>query len=207
MSEIAKRITAVVDEGLSSLLKKEGFRKRGINYYRSDGDAMQVVTVQSSQGNFGDSGRFRVNFGVHFSAVARVLDGSDPMPEFPTEPYCILRAMWSFPDRWWTVDPTTDVTTIADKLRAYWREVVWPWLETNKSLPEAAATLESQLVGQMPAAAARLVLGERNEAARLVRACIAGLESSLETAHPANLEIQTVQLQKVREWAADHQLL
>jgi len=100
MSEIAKRITAVVDEGLSSLLKKEGFRKRGINYYRTDGDAMQVVTVQSSQGNFGDSGRFRVNFGVHFPAVAKVLDGSDPMPEFPREPYCILRATWSFPDRW-----------------------------------------------------------------------------------------------------------
>jgi hypothetical protein len=208
MSEIAKRITAVVDEGLSSLLKKEGFRKRGINYYRTDGDAMQVVTVQSSQGNFGDSGRFRVNFGVHFPAVAKVLDGSDPMPEVPKEPYCILRATWSFPDRWWTVDPTTDVTMIADKLRAYWQEVVWPWLETNKFLPKAAATLESQLVGQMAAAAARLVLGERNEAARLVRACIAGLESSLETAHPAYyLEIQTAQLQKVREWAADHQLL
>jgi hypothetical protein len=96
---------------------------------------------------------------------------------------------------------------IADKLRAYWQEVVWPWLESNKSLPEAAATLESQLVGQMAAAAARLVLGERNEAARLVRECIAGLQSSLETAHPANLGMQTAQLQKVRERAADHQLL
>jgi hypothetical protein len=207
MSEIAKRITAVVDEGLSSLLKKESFRKRGVNYYRLDGDAMQVVTVQSSQSNFGDSGRFRVNFGVHFPAVAKVLDGSDTMPEFPREMYCTLRAAWSLPDRWWTVDPTTDVTMIADKLRAYWQEVVWPWLETNKSLPEAAATLESQLVGQTAAAAARLVLGERNEATRLVRACISGLERSLESARPANLEIQTAQLQKVREWAADHQLL
>jgi hypothetical protein len=207
MSEIAKKITAVVDEGLSSLLKKEGFRKRSISYYRTDGDVIQVVTVQSSQWHFGDSGRFRVNFGVHFPAVAKVLDGSDPMPEFPREPYCLLRAAWSFPDRWWTVDPTTDVTLIADKLRAYWQEVVWPWLKTNKSLPEAAATLESQLVGQMAAAAARVVLGERNQAARLVRAWIAGLESSLEAAHPANLEIQTAQLQKAREWAADHQLL
>ena len=207
MSEMAKRITAVVDQGLSALLKKEGFRKRGINYYRTDRDAMQVVTVQSSQWNYGHSGRFRVNFGVHFPAVAKVLDGVDPMPEFPSEPYCVLRAAWSFPDRWWTVDTTTDVTMIADELRAYWRDVVWPWLETNKSLPEAAATLESQLVGKMAAAAARLVLGERNEAVRLVRACIASLESSLETAHPANVEIQAAQVQKVREWAACHQLL
>jgi hypothetical protein len=140
MSEIAKRITAVVDEGLSSLLKKEGFRKRGTSDYRTDGNAMQVVTVQSSQGNFGDSGRLRVNFGVHFPAVAKVLDGSDPMPKFPKEPYCILRAVWSLPDRWWTLDPTTDVTMIADKLRAYWQEVVWVWLETNKSLPSSCNT-------------------------------------------------------------------
>lgn len=207
MSEIAKRITAVVDQSLSPLLKKDGFRKRGVNYYRTDGDAMLVVTVQSSQGNYGDSGRFRMNFGVHFPAVAKVLDGADPMPEFPREEYCVLRAAWSVPERWWTVDTTTDVTMIADELRAYWRDVVRPWLETNRSLPEAAATLESQLVGKMAAAAARLVLGERNEAVRLVRACIASLESSLEAAHPANVEIQTAQLQKVREWAADHQLL
>jgi hypothetical protein len=206
MSEIAKRIAAVVDQGLSSLLKKEGFRKRGINYYRTDGDAVQVVTVQSSQWDHGDSGRFRVNFGVHFPAVAKVLDVA-PMPESPREPYCVLRAAWSLPDRWWTVDMTTDVTMIAEELRAYWRAVVWPWLETNKSLPEAAATLESQLVGKMAAAAARLVLGERDEALRLVRACIASLESSLETAHPANVEIQTAQLQRVQEWAAGHQLL
>ena len=207
MSETAKRITAVVDQGLSSLLKKEGFRKRGINYYRTDGDAIQVVTVQSSQWNHGDSGRFRVTFGVHFPAVAKVLDGADPMPDFPREPYCVLRAAWSCPEHWWTVDTTTDVTMIADELGAYWRDVIWPWLETNKSLPEAAATLESQLVGKMAAAAARLVLGERNEAVRLVRACIASLESSLETSHPANVEIQTAQLQKVRDWAAGRQLL
>ena len=132
MSEIAKRITTVVDQGLSSLLKKEGFQKRDISYYRTDGDATQVVSIQSSQGNFANSGRFRVNFGFHFPAVAKVLDGSNPMPEFPREPYCILRAAWSVPDRWWTVDPTTDISMIADKLRAYWQEVVWPWLETNK---------------------------------------------------------------------------
>jgi hypothetical protein len=119
---------------VSSLLKKEGFRKRGTRYYRTDGDSIQVVTLPSSQWNFGGSGRFRVNFGVHFPAVAKVLDGADPMPEFPREPYCILRAAWSFPDRWWEVDPTTDVTRIADELRTYWQEVVWPWLETVQPL-------------------------------------------------------------------------
>ena len=116
MSEIGKRITAITNEGLSPRLKDYGFRKRGVNYCRTDGDSIQVVTVQSSQWNNADSGRFRVNFGVHYPNVARLLYESDRMPKFPTESYCILRAIWSVPDRWWTVDSTTITADLAVNL-------------------------------------------------------------------------------------------
>ena len=105
MSEIGKRIAAIVDEGLTPHLKARGFHQRGVNFFRTDGNALQVVTVQSSQHNYGDSGKFRVNFGVHFPEVAKVMLGSDNMPKVPSEPYCLLRAIGSFPDRWWIVNP------------------------------------------------------------------------------------------------------
>lgn len=99
MSEIGKRIAAIVDAGLAPHLRAQGFRKRGVNFYRTDGAAIQVVTVQSSQANYGDSGKFRVNFGVHFPEVAKVLHGSDSMPKLRSEPYCLLRAIGTFPER------------------------------------------------------------------------------------------------------------
>jgi hypothetical protein len=209
MSEIGKRIAAIVDAGLTPRLKEQGFRRHGINFYRSEGDGMQVVTVQSSQRNYGSCGRFRVNFGVHFPEVAKVLHGSDKMPKVPSECYCLLRAIWSFPDRWWTVDSTTVAANLVTNLSAYWSETVWPWLEANKRLPQAAETLSGQSMGRIAAAAARLVLGERGEGVRLVRLCIADFESALhaQSADPRNVELIAMQLKSLRDWAASHHLL
>jgi hypothetical protein len=208
MSEIGKKIRAIVEAGLAPRLKERGFRRRGINFHRTDGDAIQVVTVQSSQHNYGDSGKFRVNFGVHFPEVAKVLQGSDGMPRVPSESYCLLRAIWSFPDRWWAVDPTTDTTSVVLTLGTYWSETIWPWLEANKRLPEAVKTLETQPMNLMTAAAARLILGEIDEAVRLVKACIASLENAIQAqSYPGNVALLTAQLKNVRNFAAKHDLL
>ncbi|HSY92397.1 MAG TPA: DUF4304 domain-containing protein [Candidatus Binatus sp.] len=209
MSEIGKKIRAIVDAGLAPRLKEQGFHRRGINFHRTDGDAIQVVTVQSSQHNFGDSGRFRVNFGVHFPEVARVLQGSDGMPKVPSEQFCLLRALWSFPDRWWAVDSATIASNVVLNLNTYWSEIIWPWLEVNKQLPEAAKTLESQPMSRVTAAAVRLTLGQRDEATRLVGTCIASLENAIQaqSAYPDNVELLTAQLKNVRDWAANHHLL
>ncbi len=209
MSEIGKQIGAIVDAALAPRLKEQGFRRRGINFHRTDGDAIQVVTVQSSQHNYGDSGRVRVNFGVHFPEVARVLLGSDGMPKVPSECYCLLRAIWSFPDRWWAVDSATNTTNVVLTLGTYWSETIWPWLEANKRLPEAVKTLESQPMSLITAAAARLVLGESDEAVRLVKACISSLENAIQaqSAYPGNVAILTAQLKNVRNFAAKHDLL
>jgi hypothetical protein len=207
LNATTKRIASVVELGLSPPLQVEGFHKRGLHFHRSDDSVLQVVTVQSSQWNVAGSGRFRINLGIHFPAVALVLHGVDPMPKIPKEQYCILRGAFSVPDLWWTVDPNTDVRAVADKLSAYWRDNASPWMEKNKSLAEAARTLERQLPGLWAAAAARLVLGERDEAVRLVKACIVNLESSREANHPANAGLTTKRLREIREWASMHQLV
>lgn len=209
MSEIGKRILAIVNAGLTPCLKGQGFRKHGVNYYRIEGNGAQVLTVQSSQWNRGDSGRFRVNFGVHFPEVAKILHGSDRMPKIPSEAYCLLRAIWSIPDRWWTVEPATIAANLVLNLGEYWQATIWPWLKANERLPEAAKTLEKQPVSRMAAAAARLTLGEHDEAVRLVKLGIADFESALQSqsTHPANVELIAGHLKTLREWAAAYHLL
>lgn len=207
MSEIGKKISAVVDLGLAPRLKEQGFRRNGINYHHSDGDGIQVVTIQSSQRNYGESGKFRVNFGVHFPEVAKVLHGSDTMPKSPSESNCVLRAIGAFPDRWWKLDPSADMESLSSSLSRYWIETIWPWLESNKRLPEAARTLER--TNPPAAAAAHLVLGQPDEAVRLVRLWIANLEAAIQaqSGYPANAELTVKQLQNFRGWAARHHLL
>ena len=207
MSEIGKKISEVVDFGLAPRLREQGFRRNGINYHRYDGDGIQVVTIQSSQRNYGASGKFRVNFGVHFPEVAKVLHGSDTTPEALNESNCILRAIGAFPDRWWKLAPSTNTASLSSSLSKYWIETVWPWLESNKKLPEAARTLEC--TNPPAAAAAHLVLGQPDQAVRLVKLWIANLEAAIraQSDHPANAELTAQQLANFREWAARQDLL
>lgn len=207
MSEISKKISAVVDLGFSPLLKKEGFRKNGCHFHKSEHNVIQAVTIQSNRWNTAESGSFRVNFGIHFPEVAIALRGIDRMPKIPKEHLCILRG-FSVRSPWWAVGGTSNVNAVAEDLGAYWRDIVWPWLTKNKSLAEAATTLERQedLAGPWAAAAARLVLGERDEAARLVRVCIANVESSRVPGATGKAKFAAEHLQKIREWAAAHEL-
>lgn len=207
MSEISARILEVVKAGLVPHLKKQGFRGSRVNYYRKDRDCIQVVTIQSSQLNHGDCGKFRINFGVHFSGVAKLLHGSDTMPKIPSETFCVFRPIFLFPDRWWNVDPATDTSNAASNLGTYWTETVWPWLQANKTLPDAATTFAHQ--SPVAAAAARFILGERDEAVRLVNQCIVDFETAIkqQAAYPASVEALTKQLSSVREWAAKFRLL
>jgi len=91
-------------------------------------------------------------------------------------------------------------------LGVYWSDVVWPWLEANKHLPHASKNLEGHNL--VAAAAARLVLGERDEAVRLVKNCVASFEGAIrsQSAIPENVELLTAQLKSVRDWAATHNL-
>jgi len=207
VNDTSKRIASVVELSLSPFFKAERFQKRGPHFYKFGDNFIQVVTVQSSLGNTAASGRFRVNFGIHFPAVAEVLLAADPMPQIPKEHYCILRAiLLGVHLPWWTVTPTTDVRTIAHALSGHWQDDAWPWMEKNKSLSEAAQTLEHD-GDSWSAAAARLVLGEREEAVRLVKAFIVCLESSPEANSPANKKLTLSRLQKIQGWASQHQLM
>ena len=131
------------------------------------------------------------------------------MPKIPKEHYCILRGLFQRARPWWTVDRNSDVNALTEKLGLHWRDEVWPWLTKNKSLAAAATTLEQHghLAGPWAAAAARLVLGERDEAARLLKKCIANVESSADVSAPVNAKIAAEHLRQIREWAAAKSLV
>jgi len=128
-------------------------------------------------------------------------------PNLPPNPTVHFAPLEPFPNRWWKLDPSADTASLSSSLSRYWIETVWPWLESNKRLPEAARTLER--TNPPAAAAAHLVLGQPDEAVRLVRLWIANLEAAIQaqSGYPANAELTIEQLQNFRGWAARHHLL
>lgn len=105
------------------------------------------------------------------------------------------------------VNPATVAGDLVSNLGKYWSEVVWPWLEVNRHLTEAAKTLARKNL--VAAAAARLVLNERDEAGRLVKDCITDLEHAIQaqSAYPENARLLAARLKSVRDWAAHKHLL
>jgi hypothetical protein len=212
MNDNARQIKAIVDRGLAPLLKQAGFRKNSTHFSRRNGEALQLINVQSSQCNNASLARFTLNVGVHFASVAEMLYGNDPMPSPPREMFCLLRTRVGMilpagADHWWIVTPDTNVESVAGELSSAWNDYISQWLEKNKTIAGAAPELEKgMLVHPLATAAARLVLGEREKAAQSVNAVLERFGTALQDSHPANTELIATRIKEFREWAANHRL-
>jgi hypothetical protein len=212
VNDVAKKIKVIVDLGLRPSLRQAGFRKGGTHFSKIDQEALEIINVQSSQWNNASSGRFTLNVGVHFAAVARMLLGTDPMPAIPKEYYCLIRRRVGMllpreNDHWWVVTTDTDAESLAAELSSAWRDYISPWLEKFKTIAGAARELEKDNgMYSWTAAAARLVLGEREKAIRLVETAIEFLRTNGDFAHPANAALTEKRVNEIRLWAAAHGL-
>lgn len=175
MSDIGRWIDAVIKAGLAPELKAAGFRKTARTFRRPFPLGVQVVNVQASRWNGGDTGQFTVNLGVHLPAVDAI-DGRPPRGN-PTEWQCQVRRRIGFllpdpDDHWWEVGPATDLDAVADEVRRTWLAHGPGWfrrLEAPAELVLVAARASAR-VGCRVA----LGLGDRARAAELLAEVAAG---------------------------------
>jgi uncharacterized protein DUF4304 len=203
MTQIADVLKSAIALGLQPLLKGEGFRKNSTQFYRRTEDALEVLHVQSSQWNTADSGRFTINLGVHFPAVARCLKGEDPMPDPPQEAYCVLRErigllLPGHNDYWWTITPATVPAELAKTLSDVCQEYALPWLTKHRDLRTAAGELQRKQ-DYWTAAAASLVLGDASEAGRLAGEQLAWFRSH--PIHPHQPQLSADAIARLEAWA------
>jgi hypothetical protein len=169
VSDIGRRIDAVVRAGLAPELKAAGFRKAARTFRRPFPLGMQVVNVQASRWNGGDTGQFTINLGVHLPAVD-VIDGRPPRGN-PTEWQCQVRRRIGFlfpdpDDHWWEIGPATDLGVVSDEVRQAWLAHVPEWFRRLEAPAELVLTAAraSGWVGCRVA----LGLGDRARAAELL---------------------------------------
>ncbi|HKN75209.1 MAG TPA: DUF4304 domain-containing protein [Candidatus Acidoferrum sp.] len=209
MTEISDKIRAIASAGLEQPLRKSGFQRHSTHFARQFGESLQVINIQSSKWNTKGSGKFTLNVGAHFSKIASLLYGKDPMPANPKESHCIIRArvgmlMPGRQDHWWTVTPETNVEQTAGDVAAACAEHVLPWLNQFASISGTNWKFERFILQHTWAeAAANLVLGDRAKATQCVAEELRRIHSDPAYEHPANAKWKEERLAQLRKWAAD----
>ena len=212
-SALASAIKEAVKLRFAPLLRDEGFRKQGTDFYLRAGECTGLVNVQSSMRNTCSLSRFTLNLGRYFPAIdaAMAQEWTPPRAErWSIKIYnCQLRRQIGefFPpyrDFWWEVTPESDVDDLAAQLADVWQQYGAPWMKRTLDLREAVSDLEAQGM-YWDAAAGRLVLGEPEEASRLARAFVQSVTTTEHT-HPVATAIDEKYLKQIQGWCARHEL-
>lgn len=140
MSEIAKRIDAIIKEGLAPLLKKEGFKKKARNFYREHENRIELINIQASKWNEGKEGQFTVNVGVYYPEIAKVTDAL-PVNGMPKEYDCTIRERIGLlsqenKDTWWEINSSSNDAEVSENVANQVKELCLPWLENMSNLDE-----------------------------------------------------------------------
>lgn len=174
MDPVAQHIGRVIKHALVPALRGSGFRGSGRTFHHWLQGVVQVVNVQASSSNFGDTGRFTINLGVFFPAVAAIVDPGR-VPEKPKEYECTLRTRIGVltegsADLWWYIDSKTVDPELGDEVARTFVTFGAPWLERHSRLE---AVLEGLGRNVITRAASLMALGRADEAKALVQEAIA----------------------------------
>ena len=207
--EIAKLINRIVDEAIAAPLATAGFRRSGRTWRRQVDDGVtQVVNVGWSSRDGRAEGWFGLNAGVYFRALAESI-ALYPITNSPKEHDCHVRRRFGPPGgNGWTVrlpgaaKPDPDVGKLlgglfswldrrADskapeqharatrELRETLDRDALPWLERVSAL-RAARDVWAKGPDMFWGAHASLLLGEREEAARILNRVLEGAKGNPE---------------------------
>jgi hypothetical protein len=108
----SKLIDELIKTSLASLMKAEGFRKSGPNFWKDSGEWIDVLNIQKSHWNDAWEASFYINIGVYWKAFHRD-QGSEYKSKFPREYDCTVFSRVQEPEtNSWTLRPDSDLNRI-----------------------------------------------------------------------------------------------
>lgn len=175
----AKRVHRVATL-LGEPLRAQGFRRKGLVFWRGDDEHVEVFELQPR--TIGNQGSFCVNLGVGFRALGRVKGlgtlwaagrgiFATPWPRdwpraLPTRTLTErLGMLLTGRDSWWSVTGRVDVQALADEVLRGWERAGVKWMKARATVKKAR-----RLAKKRPLLLAVLSLaeGERSQAERLL---------------------------------------
>lgn len=114
------------------------FKKQARTFRREHDDYTDVINIQADRYNDADQGRFTVNLGVYYPAIADITEAI-PVNGAPKEYDCTVRErigvlMEPHSDSWWEIDRwSNEADTAADLAKAV-KNFGLPWLDCLSDL-------------------------------------------------------------------------
>jgi hypothetical protein len=133
MKSIAEtKFDKVVRDGFHATLKPLGFKKKGNNFYKQENGIGHIINLQKSTYYTKDHIHFTINTGVflpeYWTAFYNYF--SKPVPDYPTEPECILRqrigALRNENDKWFDITSDTDEEEMIQEMKINLNQYILP---------------------------------------------------------------------------------
>ncbi|MCC4262860.1 DUF4304 domain-containing protein [Oceanimonas baumannii] len=164
MNEIGKRVDQVIKEGLSKVMKENGFKKSGRTFLKELEDGWHIVNIQASSGNLGTDGKFAVNLGVINNAISE--KSGLKLPSKPKEYDSTVRERLGIlvhdEDYWWEISDQTDISELANEISEAMSSHGFPWLQKYSSIADISDKLKQQ--PSLQSITAALLMGDELEA-------------------------------------------
>ncbi|WP_303031592.1 DUF4304 domain-containing protein [uncultured Duncaniella sp.] len=130
-----KEKQAYVFDEIKYFLQEKGFRKRGYNFFKKNGEIGYCVNIQNDKCNNNDQVRFTLNVGIftdvfwleHFD-----FKHTGVIPTFPKEYDCAIRKRISellpdHEDKWYSINAETDIDELWNDLEQDLTEYIVPF--------------------------------------------------------------------------------
>ncbi len=109
------KFDTIIKEGFTPLLKPLSFKKKALNYYRQLSEVGHIINIQKDRYSHRNHIKFRINIGIFepkFWAVRYDFKHTGQVPDYPTEPVCIIRKtindLRGRKELWYEVDENTN---------------------------------------------------------------------------------------------------
>lgn len=126
------KFDSILKNGFHEILKPLGFRKKGNNFYSQKDGIGHMINIQKSIYNAKHHIHFTINASVFLPEFWSVCYNyfNRPVPDFPTEPECILRKrigeLRDESDKWYEVTDDSDPAELSEEMKKNVTEYILP---------------------------------------------------------------------------------
>jgi hypothetical protein len=156
----------IVKHGFHAILKPDGFKRKGNNFYRQLPDLGHIINIQKSQWGSKNDIKFTINNGIFSREYWRgqFHNGDKALTTFPAEPECLIRERIGHlrykKDTWYEVDESSDLVNLVAEMHENIRQYILPWFAMCTSTQDFVTLLMKQSTRTDAAFGKLIVFGE-----------------------------------------------
>ena len=144
------KFDTIVKGGFTPLLKPLSFKKKALNYYRQLSEVGHIINIQKDRYSHRNHIKFRINIGIFepkFWAVRYDFKHTGQVPDYPTEPVCLIRKtinkLRGRNDLWYEVDENTNEQELIKRVQEDIQQYILPFFKQYDSVEKIFYSADS----------------------------------------------------------------